>query len=107
MPRVEREASPSPPPGYRKRQAEDSSVGLALRRLHDRSATIAAATRIKNRRWQHGLVKMWMVAMRKVLVAIESVADDGSVADDERVADDRNIVDNESVNDDGDTADNG
>ena len=71
MPRVEREASPSPPPGYRKRQAEDSSVGLALRRLHDRSATIAAATRIKNRRWQHGLVKMWMVAMRKVLVAMK------------------------------------
>ena len=29
---------------------EPSEVGLALRKLHDHSATIAAATKIKNRR---------------------------------------------------------
>ena len=57
-----RARSPIPPPRFKRMTEEPSEVGLALRRLHDRSATIAAATKIMNRSITQRLgVRAWLI----------------------------------------------
>ena len=65
----EERSSGNPASRLQRQTEEPSAIGLALRRLNDRTATIAAATRLKNRRWVVSIIRTLPLnesALRKV-----------------------------------------
>ena len=53
----EERSSGNPASRLQRQTEEPSAIGLALRRLNDRTATIAAATKLKNRRWVFSITR--------------------------------------------------